>query len=68
MPRLADLTDADLKGGAFTCRSVPLAMRARQAHELEIQKLEEPWWRLLGDEYHDSSYMEEEMSESWKLF
>lgn len=35
----------------FLSRSAPVAVRARQAHNVLLQSIHLPWWRRLGDDF-----------------
>ncbi|XP_059708719.1 IQ calmodulin-binding motif-containing protein 1 isoform X3 [Haemorhous mexicanus] len=48
-PGLAETTEKDF--GAFMSRSIPVATKARQAHNTMLKYTRWPWWKKLGDEF-----------------
>ncbi|NXX69552.1 IQCB1 protein, partial [Spizella passerina] len=48
-PGLAETTEKDI--GAFMSRSIPVATKARQAHNTMLKYTRWPWWKKLGDEF-----------------
>ncbi|KAE8581654.1 hypothetical protein XENTR_v10024880 [Xenopus tropicalis] len=48
-PALAHVTEKDLD--KFTSRSVPVALKAKQRHNVTLRRSRWPWWRKLGDEF-----------------
>ncbi|XP_054133949.1 IQ calmodulin-binding motif-containing protein 1 [Melozone crissalis] len=48
-PGLAETTEKDI--GAFMSRSIPVASKARQAHNTMLKYTCRPWWKKLGDEF-----------------
>lgn len=48
-PGLAESTEKDF--GAFMSRSIPVATKARQAHNTMLKYTRWPWWKKLGDEF-----------------
>ena len=78
-PQLSDTVSADNEADfisqveSFTSHSVPVASKARLDHLSELRLLDQPWWRKLGDEYHDSKYTLDDTRQhdddhSWKVF
>jgi len=76
-PRLNDLSvndeeDFDTLLKSFVCHSMPVASKARRDHVSELRLLDQPWWRKLADEYHDSKYIlyddNDDDDTSWKVF
>ncbi|XP_053327896.1 IQ calmodulin-binding motif-containing protein 1 [Spea bombifrons] len=45
--RESSATDVDV----FTSRSVPVALKAREAHSTMLRRSRWPWWRKLGEEF-----------------
>ncbi|XP_010284530.1 PREDICTED: IQ calmodulin-binding motif-containing protein 1 [Phaethon lepturus] len=48
-PGLAETTEKDLD--VFMSRSIPVATKARQAHNTMLKYTRWPWWKKLGDEF-----------------
>jgi len=73
-PQLSDIDVEDCSVSllkTFVSRSAPVVSRARLDHVAELRLLEQPWWRKLGDEYHDNKYTQdntEDDDHSWKVF
>ncbi|XP_074652826.1 IQ calmodulin-binding motif-containing protein 1-like [Tubulanus polymorphus] len=56
-PKLDEATEKDLE--LYVCRSVPIANRAQMLHNNEMKRLKQPWWRKLGDEFHQQPELEQ---------
>ncbi|XP_078259408.1 IQ calmodulin-binding motif-containing protein 1 [Rhinoraja longicauda] len=50
-PSLKEATGKDVE--LFSCRSAPVAARAKQCHGAMLQFTRGPWWKKLGDEMQD---------------
>ncbi|XP_069472795.1 IQ calmodulin-binding motif-containing protein 1 [Ambystoma mexicanum] len=50
-PGLKESTAKDVE--IFTSRSVPVAARAKQSHNIMLKSTRWPWWKKLGDEFMD---------------
>lgn len=37
----------------YTSRSIPVATKAKQCHNLMLKNTRWPWWKKLGDEFMD---------------
>ncbi|KAL4635550.1 IQ calmodulin-binding motif-containing protein 1 [Arapaima gigas] len=44
---------AEVDAGVYLSRSGPVASRARQSHNALLHASRYPWWKKLGDEFHD---------------
>lgn len=57
-PSLKDVTEKDVE--MYSSFSLPVATKAKANHRHEMDKLTQPWWKRLGDEFHEPVFEEEE--------
>ncbi|XP_068102309.1 IQ calmodulin-binding motif-containing protein 1 [Hyperolius riggenbachi] len=50
-PSLKEAAEKDVE--LFTCRSVPVALKAKQSHSTMLKRSRWPWWKKLSDEFVD---------------
>ncbi|KAG8432149.1 hypothetical protein GDO86_016691, partial [Hymenochirus boettgeri] len=48
-PSLSEVTEKDVE--VFTSRTLPVAVKAKQSHNMMMKRSRWPWWRKLGDEF-----------------
>ncbi|XP_069792011.1 IQ calmodulin-binding motif-containing protein 1-like [Narcine bancroftii] len=51
-PSLKESTKKDVE--VFSCRSAPVAARAKQSHNAMLQFTRGPWWKKMVDEFQDA--------------
>ncbi|XP_069080376.1 IQ calmodulin-binding motif-containing protein 1 isoform X2 [Pleurodeles waltl] len=65
-PGLKESTEKDLD--IYTSRSIPVATKAKQCHNLMLKYTRWPWWKKLGDEFMDDEAVDDVHVENNSLY